>query len=148
MDASSATVLVFAALGIFHFWGGGAIGAGLRARRALPVGWGLLVGVSPLYFGIERFVTTQAWAPLASQVAILMIGALAVAFVLPGFRILFLRRGMATLMTGSFIMAAGALLGAWLYRIGAEVWSQVIGGAGFLFGAMWFGAGIKQLRGK
>ena len=55
---------------------------------------------------------------------------------------------MTALMIGTFIMAAAAVLGAWLLRSGAEIISLIVGGVGFLFGAMWFGAGIQQLRGK
>ena len=60
----------------------------------------------------------------------------------------FLRSGMNGLMIGTFIMAASAVAAAGLVRQGAEIGSQVVGGIGFLFGAMWFGAGVKQLRGK
>ncbi len=55
---------------------------------------------------------------------------------------------MDTLTKGTFIMAIGAVTGAWFFRMGAEFWSLAAGGIGFMFGAMWFGAGIKQLRGK
>ena len=51
-------------------------------------------------------------------------------------------------MIGTFIMVAAAVLGAWLLRSGAEIISLIVGGIGFLFGAMWFGSGIQQLRGK
>ena len=47
---------------------------------------------------------------------------------------------MNTLTKGTFIMAIGAVLGAWFFRLGAEFWSLAAGGIGFLFGAMWFGA--------
>ena len=69
--------------------------------------------------------------------------------VLPRLRALFLTQGMNTLTIGTFIMAAGGGPRApgSSGRVGVSVagWS---GGIGFLFGAMWFGAGIKQLRGK
>ena len=44
--------------------------------------------------------------------------------------------------------AAGAVAGAWFFRLGSEFWSLLAGGIGFMFGAMWFGAGLKQLRGR
>jgi hypothetical protein len=49
-------------------------------------------------------------------------------------------------MIGTFIMVTAAATGAWLLRGGVELVSLIVGGAGFLFGAMWFGAGIQQLR--
>lgn len=140
------TLLVFTILAAFNFWGGAAIGAGLRGRRALPVLWGILIGGAPLYFGVERLVTLGEWLPLACQIACLVSAALAVALALPRLRALFLKDGMNALMIGTFIMAAAAVLGAWLLRAGAEIVSLIIGGIGFLFGAMWFGAGLQQLR--
>ena len=76
------------------------------------------------------------------------LSALLTACRLPRLRALFLTQGMNTLMIGTFIMAVGAVAGAWFFRLGSEFWSLAVGGIGFLFGAMWFGAGIKQLRGK
>ena len=55
---------------------------------------------------------------------------------------------MNALIIGTFIMVVAAVLGAWLSRSGLEIISLIVGGVGFLFGAMWFGAGIQQLRGK
>jgi hypothetical protein len=142
------TLLIFTILSVFHLWGGAAIGAGLRGRRVLPVLWGLLLGAPPLYFGIERAVSLQDWLPLAGQIAVVVAAGLAVGLGLPRVRAIFLKAGMTTLVIGTFIMAAGALLGAWLSRGGAEMWGLIAGGACFLFGAMWFGAGLQQLRGK
>jgi hypothetical protein len=153
----------FAFLSLLHLWGGGALGAGLRARRALPVVWGLLVGGVPLYFGIERLTQIPGFSEkpgilagisiwpgiwLTWQVAILLTAALAVGLRLPRLRSFFLSQGMTTLMIGAGIMAAGAVIGAAIAQTGAEVLSLIAGGAGFLFGATWFGAGIRQLRGK
>jgi hypothetical protein len=142
------TLLIFTILAAFNFWGGAAIGAGIRGRRALPVLWGVLIGSAPLYFGIERLVTLNEWLPLACQLACLIGAALAVDLALPRIRAFFLKEGTAALMIGTLIMAAAALLGAWLLRGGTEIISLIVGGIGFLFGAMWFGAGIQQLRGK
>ncbi len=142
------TLLIFTILAAFNLWGGAAIGAGIRGRRALPVLWGVLIGGAPLYFGIERLVTLGEWLPLACQLACLVGAALAVGLALPRVRAFFLHEGMTALMIGTFIMAAAAVLGAWLLRSGAEIISLIVGGVGFLFGAMWFGAGIQQLRGK
>lgn len=143
------TFIIFAVLSLFHLLGGAALGAGLAGRRWLLLAWGLLVGASPLYFGIERGLKLASWLPLVWQCSMLAAAALVVS--LPkGARVaaLFLRRGMDSLMIGTFIMAAAAVMAAWLVREGAEIGSQIIGGIGFLFGAMWFGAGIKRLRGK
>ena len=140
------TLLIFAILAAFNLWGGAAIGAGIRGRRALPVLWGILIGGAPLYFGVERLVKLDEWLPLACQIACLVSAALAVGLSLPRVRAFFLQEGMAALMIGTFIMAAAAVLGAWLSRSGAEIVSLIVGGIGFLFGAMWFGAGIQQLR--
>lgn len=114
----------------------------------MPVIWGCLIGGAPLYFGIERGLKLGEWGWLAFQVALLFASALLVAFRLPRLRALYLADGMLTLTKGTLIMAVGAVLGAWFFRLGAEFWSLAVGGIGFLFGAMWFGAGIKQLRGK
>ena len=103
--------------------------------------WGVLIGGAPLYFGIERLVTLGESLPLACQLACLVGAALAVGLSLPRVRAFFLKDGMTALMVGTFIMAAAALLGAWLSRSGREIVSLIIGGIGFLFGAMWFGAG-------
>jgi hypothetical protein len=140
--------LVFGFLSFFQLWGGFGIGAGLTLRKALPVLWGVMVGVLPLYFGIERGTTLGQWGALAWQVGVLLLSALLIAFRLPRLRRAFGAPGMTSLMVGSFIMAGGALLGAWFFRLGSEIASLAFGGIGFLFGAMWFGAGIKQLRGK
>jgi hypothetical protein len=142
------TVLIFALLSFFQLWGGAAIGAGIRGRRLLPVVWGVLIGGAPLYFGIERIVKLGSWGALAWQVGCLVVSALAVGFGLLRLRVFFLKEGMASLMIGTFIMAAGAVLGAWLLRRNAEAWSLIAGGLCFMFGAMWFGAGLRQLRGK
>ena len=141
-------LLIFTLLAVFNLWGGAAIGAGIRGRRVLPVLWGVLIGGAPLYFGIERLVTLGEWLPLACQIAYVVIAALAVGLSLPRLRAFFLKEGMTALMIGTFIMAAAAVLGAWLLRAGAEIISLIVGGIGFLFGAMWFGSGIQQLRGK
>lgn len=140
--------LVFGFLSFFHLWGGAAIGAGLSGRRTWPVLWGCLVAGAPLYFGVERGVTLGEWGWLAWQIAVTGASALVVARRLPRLRALFLTRGMDTLTKGTFIMAIGAVTGVWFFRMGAEFWSLAAGGIGFMFGAMWFGAGIKQLRGK
>lgn len=140
------TALVFGMLTLFHALGGGALGAGLRGRRWLPVIWGALIGAAPLYFGIERVIKLHSWAGLAWQCAALAASAAAVAWGLPRLRALFLHTGMNTVIIGTFIMMAGAVLGAWLDKLGAEIWSLLAGGLSFTFGAMWFGAGIKQLR--
>lgn len=149
MSDSSDTLLIFAILSIFQVGGGAALGAGLVGRRGLPVAWGLLIGASPLYFGIERGLKLDSWLPLAWQLGLLIACVLAMSLPQASrLRAFFLRRGMASLMIGTFIMAFAATGAAWLVNRGAEIGSQIIGGIGFLFGAMWFGAGIKQLRGK
>jgi len=142
------TLLIFTILAAFNLWGGAAIGAGIRGRRVLPVLWGILIGGAPLYFGIERLVMLGEGLPLACQIACLVGAALAVGLSLPRLRAFFLKEGMNALMIGTIIMAIAAVLGAWLLRGGAEIISLIVGGSGFLFGAMWFGAGIQQLRGK
>jgi hypothetical protein len=148
MSNSLDAMLIFAFLSFLHFWGGAAVGAGIRGRQLLPILWGFLIGGAPFYFGIERGLALGEWAWLVWQVLVFAASALLVAYRLPGLRALFLTKGMNTLAVGTFIMAVGAVLGAWFFRLGAEFWSLAAGGAGFIFGAMWFGAGIKQLRGK
>lgn len=140
--------LIFGFLSFFHLWGGAAIGAGLAGRKAWPVLWGCLVGGAPLYFGIERGATLGEWGWLVWQIGLIVVSAVLVANRLPRFRALFLTPGMDTLTKGTFIMVAGAVIGAWFFRMGAEFWSLAAGGIAFIYGAMWFGAGIKQLRGK
>lgn len=147
MNNALDTALIFGVLTFFHLWGGAAVGAGLRGHRALPVAWGLLIGGAPLYLGIERVSKLGSWTALGWQIAVLTACALLVAFPAARLRAFFLRSGMIPLMAGTFIMAAGAVLGAWVLRLGSEIGSLIFGGIGFLFGAMWFGAGIKQLRG-
>lgn len=142
------SAIVFGFLSFFQFWGGAAIGAGFRGRRLLPVLWGCLVGGGTLYFGIERGLNLGQWGWLAWQVGLIAVSAVLVAIRLPRLRALLLTQGMNTLAIGTFIMAVGAVVGAWFFRIGSEFWSLLAGGTGFLFGAIWFGAGIKQLRGK
>jgi hypothetical protein len=148
MSNSLDAALVFGFLSFFNFWGGAAIGAGLHSRRISPVLWGCLIGVTPVWFGIERGTTLGEWGWLVWQALLVVSSAALVARRLTGVRTLLLSEGMNTLMKGTFIMAAGAVIGAWFFRQGAEFWSLLVGGIGFLFGAMWFGAGIKQLRGK
>jgi hypothetical protein len=55
---------------------------------------------------------------------------------------------MTAVMIGGLLMAGGAIVGAVLFQSGFEVLSVVLGGAIFLFGAMWLGSGLSQLRGK
>jgi hypothetical protein len=140
-------LLIFGFLTFFHLWGGSAIGAGVRCRRALPILWGLLIGGAPLYLGVERIAKLGSWAGLAWQIACLAAAALAVGLGLPRLRALFLREGMASIMIGTFIMAVGAVAGALFVRQSSEALSLVIGGLVFLFGAMWLGSGVQQLRG-
>lgn len=143
------TVIIFGVLTLFHLLGGAALGAGLAGRRGIPVAWGLLIGGGPLYFGLERGLKLGSWLPLAWQLAVLIACALAVGLLQRSrLRSFFLRPGMDRLMIGTFIMAAAATLAAWLEREHAAFAAQIIGGIGFVFGAMWFGAGLKQLRGK
>ncbi|MGE5601778.1 MAG: hypothetical protein ACM30E_01930 [Nitrososphaerales archaeon] len=148
MSNSLDAALIFGFLSFLNFWGGAAAGAGARGRRVLPVLWGCLIGGAPVYFGIERGVTLGEWGWLVWQCLVFAASALLIANRLPRLRALFLTDGMNTLVIGTFIMAVGAVLGAWFFRQGSEFWSLAAGGVGFLFGAMWFGAGIKQLRGK
>jgi hypothetical protein len=67
---------------------------------------------------------------------------------MPRLRALFLKDGASALMAGTFIMAAGAALGALFFRGGSEALSVIVGGIAFMFGAMWFGSGLRQLRGR
>ncbi len=139
-------LLIFGLLTFFHLWGGAAIGAGVRGRRGLPILWGLLIGAAPFYLGVERVARLGSWAGLIWQLVCLAAAALAVGLALPRLRALFLRQGMASIMIGTFIMAAGAVAGALFVRHGSEVLSLIIGGLVFLFGAMWLGSGVRQLR--
>ncbi len=148
MSNSLDAALIFAFLAFFHFWGGAAMGAGLQGRRLWPALWGALIGVAPFYFGIERGAKLGEWGWLAWQALVVVASLVLVAFRLPRLRARFLSDGMVTLAKGTFIMVVGAVLGAWFFRQGREFWSLTVGGISFLFGAMWFGAGIKQLRGK
>lgn len=148
MSNSLDAALVFGFLTFFHLWGGAAAGAGIAGRRLAPILWGALIGGAPLYLGIERGLALGEWGWLAWQLFALLVSGWLAGIRLPGLRQRFLTRGMTTLAIGTFIMAAGALVGAWFFRLGSEFWSLLAGGIGFLFGAMWFGAGIKQLRGK
>ena len=148
MNNAVDTALVFAFLSFFHLWGGAAFGAGVRARRWLPVAWGLLVGATPFYFGIERVRVLGAWGGLIWQVGCFAAAALAVGLRMPHLRAQFLKDGASALMAGTFIMAAGAALGALFFRGGSETLSVMVGGIAFMFGAMWFGSGLRRLRGR
>ncbi len=141
-------IILFALLTFFHLWGGAGIGAGVRARQGMPILWGLLIGVTPLYFGVERLIRRGEPAGLAWQMAMLTAAALLVALRADRLRAWFLHPGMRSLMIGTFIMAAAAVIGVLISQTGAEALSLIVGGLIFLFGAMWFGAGIQQLRGK
>jgi hypothetical protein len=114
----------------------------------MPVLWGLLIGVAPLYLGIERGRALGEWGWLAWQVGLLLVSAGLLAARLARLRALFLTQGMNTLIIGTFLMAVGGVLGAWFFRQGSEFLSLLTGGIAFLFGSIWFGAGIKQLRGR
>ena len=142
------TLIIFGFLTFFALWGGAAIGAGLAGRKALPIVWGALIGGLPLYFGIERGIMLGAWGGLLWQIAALVAAGLAVGLRLPRVRAFFLRAGMNALMIGTFVMLAGAAAGAWLFRVGSEPLSLIVGGLLFFFGAMWVGSGIQQLRTK
>ena len=139
-------LLIFGFLTIFHLWGGAAIGAGVAGRRLLPVLCGALIGGAPLYFGIERVAKLGSWAGLAWQAACVLLAALLVAVALPRLRAMLLSQAMTAVMIGVLIMAAGALVGVLLAHWGAETVSFIIGGALFVFGAMWFGSGLQQAR--
>ena len=148
MTGTVDAALIFGFLSFFHFWGGAALGAGIAGKRIMPVLWGLLIGGAPLYLGGERGLALGEWGWLAWQVAVLAVSAIAVATRLPRLRAAFLTRGMNTLTIGTFLMAVGGVIGAWFFRQGSEFLSLLVGGLAFLFGSIWFGAGIKQLRGK
>ncbi|MCU0507836.1 MAG: hypothetical protein MUC34_05465 [Anaerolineae bacterium] len=148
MSGTLDAAMIFGFLSFLHFWGGAAIGAGIAGRRVPPILWGLLIGATPLYFGIERGLALREWGWLIWQLAVLVVSALLVATRLPRLRAAFLTRGMNTLIVGTFLMAVGGVLGAWFFRQGSEFLSLLAGGIAFLFGSIWFGAGIKQLRGK
>jgi hypothetical protein len=148
MSTSLDAAFVFAILAFLQLWGGLALGAGIWGRKPLPILWGLLIGGVPLYLGLERGLVLGSWIALAAQMAVLLLSA-AWIFLRPSrLREAFLKPGMNTLMIGTFLMTGGAILGALFFRLGSEPLSLIVGGAGFIFGAMWFGAGIKQLRGK
>jgi hypothetical protein len=148
MSGTVDAALIFGFLTFFQFWGGAAIGAGVVGRKFLPVLWGALIGATPLYLGIERGMALGEWGWLIWQLAALLFSALIVANRLPRLRAAFLTQGMNTLIIGTFLMAVGGLLGAWFFRQGSEFLSLLTGGIAFLFGSIWFGAGIKQLRGR
>jgi hypothetical protein len=148
MNTTLDTVLLFGFLTFMNLWGGAAIGAGLRGRAVLPLFWGLLVGCTPMYFGAERGVRLDSWAGLAWQIGCVLASAIAVAAGPVQWRAWLLQAGMTAVMIGSLLMAAGAVLGALLFLRGSEVLSLVLGGAGFLLGAMWFGSGLNRLRGR
>jgi len=148
MTGTFDAAMIFGFLSFFHFWGGAALGAGIAGKRGLPILWGLLIGGAPLYFGIERGLALGEWGWLAWQIAVLTVSAAAVAMRLPRLRAAFLTQGMNTLTIGTFLMAVGGLVGAWFFRQGSEFLSLLAGGLVFIFGSLWFGAGIKQLRGK
>jgi hypothetical protein len=142
------TLLLFGFLTFLNLWGGAAAGAGLRARVALPVLWGLLVGVGPMYFGLERGIKLDSWAALAWQLGCFLASVIAAAAGPARLRAWLLHAGMTAVMIGSLLMAAGAGLGALLYWRGFEALSLILGGASFIFGAMWFGSGLYRLRGR
>jgi hypothetical protein len=148
MSGTVDAALIFGFLSFLHFWGGAAIGAGVYGRKLLPVLWGLLIGAAPLYFGIERGQALGEWGWFFWQLAVLALSALLVAARLPRLRAGFLTQGMNMLIIGTFLMAVGGVLGAWFFRQGSEFLSLLTGGLAFLFGSIWFGAGIKQLRGR
>ena len=148
MNSSLDATLVFLLLLFFSLWGGGALGSGLWARRPVPIAWGLLIGATPFYFGLERLLGLGQWWGLFLQVSCLLGAAVFTATLAPGLRAFFLRPGMSRMMIGTFIMAGGAIVGAWFFRLERELASLAIGGGAFLFGAMWFGAGMKELRGR
>jgi hypothetical protein len=101
-----------------------------------------------MYFGLERGMKLDSWAGLVWQVGCVLASAIAVAAGPARLRGWLLQDGMLAVMIGSLAMAAGAVLGAVLFWRGAEVLSLILGGAGFIFGAMWFGSGLSRLRGK
>jgi hypothetical protein len=142
------TLFLFGFLTFLHLWGGAAIGAGVRAKAALPTVWGLIVGITPMVFGIEQVIRLDSWAGLCWQIACLLGSAVAVAIGPVRIRTWLLQSGMTAVMIGSLIMAGGALVGAVLFRRGSETLSLFLGGVGFVFGATWFGSGLFRLRGK
>ena len=156
MESRPTTLFLFGLLTFLHLWGGAAIGAGLRlaagtglrAKAAVPLLWGLLVGVAPMFFGIQRVMLLNSWGGLCWQVACVLASAIAVAVRLPRLRAWLLQPGMRAIMIGSLLMAGGALVGAVLFRHGTEALSLILGGVGFVFGAMWMGSGLHQLRRK
>ena len=110
--------------------------------------WGILIGGAPLYFGIERLVTLDQWLPLAWQLACLVGAALAVGLAIASPARLF-PEGRYERVDDRHVHHGGRRsTGRWLFHRGAEIVSLIVGGIGFLFGAMWFGAGIQQLRDK
>jgi hypothetical protein len=148
MNTSLDALFLFGFLTFLHLWGGAAIGAGVRAKTALPILWGLLVGITPMVFGIEQVIRLDSWAGLAWQIACLVASTVAVAMGPIRIRSWLLQSGMTAVMIGSLLMAGGALVGAVLFRRGSEMLSLLLGGVGFIFGAMWFGSGLYRLRGK
>jgi hypothetical protein len=141
-------LFLFGLLTFLHLWGGAAIGAGLRAKAALPLLWGLLVGVTPMVFGVERGIRLGSWAGLSWQITCLLMSAICVATGPARLRAGLLQAGMTAVMIGGLLMAGGALVGAVLFRHGSEILSLVLGGVGFIFGAAWFGSGLARMRGK
>jgi hypothetical protein len=98
--------------------------------------------------GVERGIRSDLWVGLSWQVACLLVSAIVVATGPARFRTWLLQAGMTAVMIGSLLMVGGALLGAVLFRRGSELLSLILGGAGFMFGALWFGSGLARLRGK
>ncbi len=163
MNNMQDTLLVLGFLTVLNVWGGAAAGAGIRAatptgnptsgagrgaNAAIALFWGLLVGLAPMAFGLERGIQLGSWAGMAWQLVCFLASAIAVATGPARLRAWLLQAGMTAVMIGSLLMAAGAVLGALLYWRGLEALSLVLGGAGFIFGAMWFGGGLYRLRGK
>jgi hypothetical protein len=164
MNNALDAALFFGFLTFLHLWGGAAIGAGLhppgtevtrqtaiagpRARAVLAIVWGVLVGIAPMYFGIERGIDLESWAGFVWQAGCVLASAIVVATGPARLRAWMLQPGMTAVMIGSLLMGAGAAVGALLFWRGAEVLSFVLGGIVFLFGAMWFGSGLYRLRGR
>jgi len=146
MNRSLDALLVLVLLSFLTLWGGAAVGAGIRGRRWLPVMWGLLLSAPPIYLGVERLIRLGSWVGLLLPVTSFLVAALAVGLSMPRVRTGFLKAGTAALMVGTFIMCGGAVLGALLYQRGANALSVIVGGTAFMFGAMWFGSGLRQLR--
>ena len=145
---AAATWLLLGLAGLASFAAGAAAGTGLREKQALPAIWGTLAGAALLYAGRATGAGMSAAGSLAGLAICFAGGALAAGLGLPSLRSWLIRPAVSALMAGTLIMAFGTLLGAILYQSGLEVPSLVLGGAGFLFGAMWFGSGLKQLREK